>query len=102
LNWQILWIIGFFLPPVPYSLAYPRTHPLASACIASAARQVWCWDMTYLPTNVMGRRLHLYLILDMYSRKIVGWEVHDSDHSDHAVRPRHSGGTAYVVQSKCF
>ena len=32
-----------------------------------------------------GRWFHLYLILDLYSRKIVGWEVHDSDHSDHAV-----------------
>ena len=26
----------------------------------------------------------MYLILDLYSRKIVGWEVHDADHSDHA------------------
>jgi hypothetical protein len=56
----------------------PTTH------IATAARQVWCWDMTYLPAVVMGRWFHLYLILDLYSRKIVGWEVHDSDDSDHA------------------
>ena len=41
--------------------------------------------MTYLPAVVMGCWFHLYLILDLYSRKIVGWEVHDSDHSDHAV-----------------
>jgi transposase InsO family protein len=34
---------------------------------------------------VTGRWFHLYLILDLYSRKIVGWEVHDSDHADHAV-----------------
>jgi transposase InsO family protein len=33
----------------------------------------------------MGRWFHLYLILDLYSRKIVGWEVHGSDHSDHAI-----------------
>lgn len=56
----------------------PTTH------IATAARQVWCWDMTYLPAVVMGRWFYLYLILDLYSRKIVGWEVHDSDDSDHA------------------
>jgi putative transposase len=56
----------------------PTTH------IATAPRQVWCWDMTYLPANVMGRWFHLYLILDLYSRKIVGWEVHDTDDSDHA------------------
>ena len=63
----------------PKAVRPPTTH------IASAARQVWCWDMTYLPASVMGRWFHLYLILDLYSRKIVGWEVHDSDHSDHAV-----------------
>ena len=57
----------------------PTTH------IATGPRQVWCWDMTYLPAQVTGRWFHLYLILDLYSRKIVGWEVHDSDHADHAV-----------------
>ena len=56
----------------------PTTH------IATAVRQVWCWDMTYLPATVMGRWFHLYLILDLYSRKIVGWEVHDTDDADHA------------------
>jgi len=40
--------------------------------------------MTYLPAQVLGRWFHLYLILDLYSRKIVGWEVHDTDDSDHA------------------
>ena len=62
----------------PKAVRPPTTH------IAAAARQVWCWDMTYLPAQVMGRWFHLYLILDLYSRKIVGWEVHDSDHADHA------------------
>jgi len=56
----------------------PTTH------IATAPRQVWCWDMTYLPATVQGQWFYLYLILDLYSRKIVGWEVHDSDHADHA------------------
>ena len=63
----------------PKALRRPTTH------IATAPRQVWCWDMTYLPAVVMGRWFHLYLILDLYSRKIVGWEVHDSDDSEHAV-----------------
>ena len=38
----------------------PTTH------IATASRQVWCWDMTYLPAQVLGRWFHLYLILDLY------------------------------------
>ena len=62
----------------PHAGRPPTTH------IATAPRQVWCWDMTYLPAIVMGRWFYLYLILDLFSRKIVGWEVHDSDHSDHA------------------
>jgi len=33
--------------------------------------------MTYLPAQVMGRWFYLYLILDLYSRRIVGWEAHD-------------------------
>jgi transposase InsO family protein len=62
----------------PKAVRPPTTH------IATAPRQVWCWDMTYLPAIVMGRWFYLYLILDLYSRKIVGWEVHDTDDSDHA------------------
>ena len=62
----------------PKAVRPPTTH------IATEPRQVWCWDMTYLPAQVLGRWFHLYLILDLYSRKIVGWEVHDSDHADHA------------------
>jgi transposase InsO family protein len=45
--------------------------------------------MTFLPAVVMGRWFYLYLILDLYSRKIVGWEVHaedDSNHASHLVR----------------
>ena len=62
----------------PKAVRPPTTH------IATAPRQVWCWDMTYLPAKVLGRWFHLYLILDLYSRKIVGWEVHATDDSEHA------------------
>jgi len=58
----------------------PTTH------VATAPRQLWCWDMTFLPAQVAGRWFFLYLILDVYSRKIVGFEVHEDDHSDHAAR----------------
>ena len=56
----------------------PTTH------VATAPRQLWCWDMTYLPAEVAGRWFYLYLILDVYSRKIVGFEVHDRDDAVHA------------------
>ncbi len=56
----------------------PTTH------VASAPNQVWCWDMTFLPSVIKGQWFYLYLILDLFSRKIVGWEVHDTDDSHHA------------------
>jgi transposase InsO family protein len=62
----------------PRAVRAPTTH------IATAPCAVWCWDMTYLPASVIGLWFHLYLILDLYSRKIVGWEVHDTDDADHA------------------
>ena len=62
----------------------PRTVRPPTTHIATAPRQVWCWDMTYLQATVHGRWFYLYLILDLYSRKIVGWEVHGTDDSDHA------------------
>lgn len=56
----------------------PTTH------VATSPRQLWCWDMTFLPAAVIGRWFYLYLILDVYSRKIVGFEVHEDDDADHA------------------
>jgi putative transposase len=67
----------------PKAVRPPTTH------VAHATREVWCWDMTYLPATVLGRWFHLYLILDLYSRKIVGWEVHDTDDASHAAHLVH-------------
>ena len=58
----------------------PTTH------VATGPGQVWCWDMTYLPSKVRGQWFYLYLIMDLYSRKIVGWEIHEQDSAEHAVR----------------
>ena len=65
----------------------PRASRPPTTHIATAPGQVWCWDMTYLPSaNVLGRWFYLYLILDIYSRKIVGWEVHAEDSAQHAAQ----------------
>jgi putative transposase len=42
---------------------------------ATAPNQVWSWDITWLPTVVRGRFLFLYLVMDVWSRRIVGWTV---------------------------
>jgi len=42
----------------------------------TASEQVWVADITYLPTA--DKFAYLSLVTDAYSRKIVGWHVHDS------------------------
>ncbi|MBK8803307.1 MAG: transposase [Fibrobacteres bacterium] len=61
-----------------------RTGRVATTHIADRPGQVWCWDVTWLPCRVVGRWFYLYMILDLCSRKIVGYVVHESESSDHA------------------
>ena len=56
---------------------------------ASGPNQVWCWDITWLPGPVRGLFYYLYLVLDLYSRKIVAWEVHESEASELAAQLIH-------------
>ena len=58
----------------------PRSKPRALR--ATAPRQLFSWDITYLPTRVMGRYFYMYLFLDIFSRKIVGWQVYEVESSE--------------------
>ena len=49
---------------------------------ASAPCEVWTWDITWMPGPVAGAFFYLYLIVDIFSRKIVGWEVHERESAD--------------------
>ena len=51
---------------------------------ASASCEVWTWDITWMPGPVAGMFFYLYLIVDIFSRKIVGWEVHERESADMA------------------
>ena len=55
----------------------PRTNHKPEERVATGPNQLLCWDITYLPTTVRGRFYYLYLFLDIWSRKVVGWGVHD-------------------------
>jgi transposase InsO family protein len=46
---------------------------------ATAPNQVWCWDITYLKSPVRGGFYYLYLVVDLFSRKIVAATVHDRE-----------------------
>jgi putative transposase len=64
--------------------AQPPTRQRPAPLVATAPHQVWTWDITYLATTVRGSFFYLYLILDLFSRKIVGWEVHEHESADQA------------------
>lgn len=56
----------------------PPTH------VATSPNQVWTWDITWLNASVKGQYFKLYLILDMFSRLIVGHEVWKEEKAEHA------------------
>jgi len=62
----------------PRNLRMPTTH------VASGPCQTWCWDITYLSSTVRGQFYYLYMFEDLYSRKIVGYEVYDCESGEYA------------------
>jgi transposase InsO family protein len=56
-----------------------RTKPRAIR--ATAPNQLYSWDITYLPSTCRGRFFYLYLFVDIFSRKIVGWQVYEEESS---------------------
>ena len=66
----------------PERVARKRTKPRA-AC-ATQPNQLFTWDITYLPTTVHGLYFYLYLFLDVFSRKIVAWQIYAEESSANA------------------
>ena len=54
--------------------------------VATGPRQVWSWDITYLKSPIAGRYYYLYLIVDVWSRKVVGYAVHETESTELASR----------------
>jgi putative transposase len=52
--------------------------------VATGPCQVWSWDITYLRSALRGCFFYLYLVVDIWSRKIVGWTVEESESTDFA------------------
>jgi len=57
-----------------------KPQPLKASC----PNELYSWDITYLLSSVKGQYYYLYMVMDIYSRKIVGWQVHDCESSSHA------------------
>lgn len=61
----------------------PQRRPLTTHC-ATEANQLWCWDITWLPSTVRGRYFYWYMMKDVHSRYLVANEVHDHESAEHA------------------
>lgn len=59
----------------------PSTRVVTSHC-ATAPNEVWSWDITWLPAAVKGTYYYWYMMLDVFSRKIVGHEVHETESAE--------------------
>ena len=65
-----------------------RRHPFYKApeLLATRPNQVWSWDITKLAGPTKWSYFHLYVILDVFSRKVVGWMVADGESATLAER----------------
>ena len=61
-------------------VAQKRSRP--RALVATGPDQIYCWDISYLPTEVRGIYFYLYLFVDLFSRQIVGWQVYDRESAE--------------------
>ncbi|MBI2710062.1 MAG: IS3 family transposase [Actinobacteria bacterium] len=53
---------------------------------ADRPNKVWTWDITALRGPTKGVRYYLYTIIDIFSRKVVGWSIHAAESEAHACR----------------
>ena len=52
--------------------------------LATGPCQVWSWDITYLQTSVRGQFFYLYMVVDVWSRKIIAAQVFAEESMDHS------------------
>jgi len=66
------------------SAASPRAVERPKPVVATQPNQVFSWDITYLMSSIKGKYFYLYLFMDIYSRKIVGYQVYEKECSEYA------------------
>jgi transposase InsO family protein len=79
-------------PPAPEVAATAkrcrqRTHPTYEKpeLLATGENEVWSWDITKLRGPVTWSYFHLYVIIDVFSRYVVGWMIAQREMTPHAV-----------------
>lgn len=62
----------------------PKASKKPEELIATAPNQVYCWDITYMKRSVLGSFFYLYMVTDIYSRRIVAARVYEAENDEHA------------------
>lgn len=86
------------------SRSKPPKKKVVTAYSVNGPNQVWVTDISWLKGPVLGLHYYLYFILDLYSRKFVAYEVHESESSEHLANlvkrtPLTEGASAKVPHS---
>jgi putative transposase len=79
-----------------------RTHRASAIpqLCATAAMQVWSWDITKLRGPYRGSTYDFYVAIDVFSRKIVAWRVEDRECDDLAKDMFTTAFTAYGTRPR--
>lgn len=59
----------------------PRSAKKPKELKATGPNQIYIWDITWVPARIAGMYFHLYMVMDIYSRKIVDWQVYEKESS---------------------
>lgn len=61
-----------------------RRHPVYQRpeLLAAGPNQVWSWDITKLMGPVKWTYFYLYVIIDIFSRRVIGWRIENSENAD--------------------
>jgi len=60
----------------------PRIHKKPEELMALGPNEIWSWDITYLKAAIKGTYYYLYLPMDIFSRMIVYWEIHEKENAE--------------------
>ncbi len=65
---------------------HQRRHPQYEKPVIAATEpnQLWSWDITRLPGEQKGQYFYLYVMIDVFSRFVVGWMITHEENSDRA------------------
>jgi transposase InsO family protein len=62
----------------------PKCNNKPAPLVATKPNQIYSWDITYLRSCVTGKFYYLYMFMDIFSRKIVGHEIHDVESMEYS------------------